>query len=136
SCHGLTLLLQVVVSLNQEAACAASGIEDCLAETRVHRLHHELHHGARCIELPILTSRVPHLLKHRLIKVTQREQLISCQEADRVDFVDHVPEQVSACHPVHYAREHRGDHGSSPSPAIGASQAPEVGKQAEATFSI
>jgi len=65
----------MVVCLDEEAACAAGGIEHGLAQARIGDGDHKADHGARSVELARVARGIPHLAQHGLVQRAERVQL-------------------------------------------------------------
>ena len=133
--HGLDLLGQMVVRLDQEAAGAAGGVEHGLAQARIGHGDHEAHDGARGVELAGIARRIAHLAQHGFVERAEGVQLVAGGEVDAVELVDDVAQQVAADHAVLHAAKHRGDD-IAPIVAVGAGERAQVAEQPRALLAV
>ena len=111
--RGSRLGAEVIVGLDQEAACADGRVQHRLAQARVDLLDHEPDHWPRCVELARVSGCVPHLTQHRLVQVGHGVDVVGRREVHFVDLVDQVTEQVTGQHPVVGLLEDRRERGAS-----------------------
>ena len=126
----------VVIGLNQKAACATGWVEHRLTQARVGNLHHEAHHRARGVELTGIASGIAHFAQHRLVQVREGVDFLARAEVDTVDFVDDIAQQIPADHAVLHALEHVRDDFALAALFSVAGQAAQVGKQTLADRAI
>ena len=96
---GLRLLAQVLDGADEEAAGAAGGVEDGLAEARIDLLDDELGDGARGVELAGV-ARGLEVLEELLVDVAEHVAVVGGVEVDAVDLVDDLPHQRAVLHVV------------------------------------
>src|SRR5262249_15205894 len=101
---------------DEESARSTGRVEEGFTEMRVHNFDHELHYRTRRVKLPRITCSVTHFPEHRLVKAAQRVNLFRGVEMDRMNFVEHVAQQIPAFHAVAHATEYIGNYFLSPSP--------------------
>src|SRR5437016_5478855 len=109
-------------SLNEEAACSASGVENALGNPWINLLNDESDDGARCVELAGIASCVSHFAQHRFVEKRHRVDVIGRLEVNFVHAINDVPQKVAGEHPVEGLLEHRREDISWISP-FGAGQA-------------
>ena len=96
---GLGLLAQVLDGADEEAAGAAGGVEDGLAEPRVDLVDDELGDGARRVELAGVAGGLE-VLQELLVDVAEHVAVIGGVEVDAVDLVDDLAHQGAVLHVV------------------------------------
>ena len=122
---GLRLLAQVLDGADEEAAGAAGGVEDGLAEAGVDLLDDELGDGAGGVELAGVAGGLE-VLEELLVNVAKHVAVIGGVEVDAVDLVDDLPHEGAIFHVIVGILEghaNQGDH------AVGAAQGLQLGQE-------
>lgn len=131
----LRLRFEVLEGFDLEATRAAGGVFHHLTQARVGDFDHQLHDGARRVELARVACRVAHLLEHAFVEHAEGVHFGGGGEVDLVDFVDHVAQQVAVLHTVSGALEDGGDDVRA-RVVVGALEVAQVGEQAGAFGAI
>ena len=96
---GLRLLAQVLNGADEEAAGAAGGVEDGLAQAGIDLLDDELGDGAGRVELARVAGRLE-VLQELLVDIAEHVAIVGCVEVDSIDLVDDLPHQGAVLHVV------------------------------------
>ena len=104
------LLADVFDGAGEEAAGAAGGVEDRLAQLGVDRIDHELGDGARRVVLAGIAGALQ-VAQDLLVDVAEQVAVLRLVEIDAVDdLVDHLPQQRAGLHVVVGILEDGADH--------------------------